>query len=343
MPRTLAAVLILLVTLSPVIAAAQSSSGDKAAADALFDEGKRLLAAGDTAQACGKFETSMKLFDQLGTRLNLADCFEKAGRTASAWAEFREAASLAAKRGDRRARYARDRADTLQPKLITLAIVVPPASRLPGLEVRRNGVAVPAELFDTTVPVDPGTYAIEAAAAGHKLWSSTVEAAAIGGDLRIEVPRLEPVPEVPEPAKIKQSIANDKPAKPAPVAGEAGHEPAVDSGARRRRHLISYTVGGAGLAALGVGAVFGVMAHSKWNDAGGHCAGDVCDATGIKINHDARSLGTTGTIIGGIGVAAVAAAIVVYLTAPSAQPAVEHAGVQLLPHGGGIATWTARF
>ena len=103
MPRTLAAALTLLVTLSPVVAAAQSSSGDKAAADALFDEGKRLLAAGDTAQACAKFETSMKLFDQLGTRLNLADCYEKVGRTASAWAEFREAASLATKRGNRRA------------------------------------------------------------------------------------------------------------------------------------------------------------------------------------------------------------------------------------------------
>jgi len=345
MPRTLAALVVVLATLPAAVAAAQSSSGDKAAADHLFDEGKRLLAAGDTTQACAKFETSLKLFDQLGTRLNLADCYEKAGRTASAWAEFREAASLATKRGDRRARFARDRADALQPKLVKLAIVVPPASRVPGLELRRNGVAVPAELFDTPVPVDPGKYAVEAAAAGHKPWSSTVDASAAGGELKIEVPKLEALPAPPpDPAKGAKRVEKDRvAAEPEPAAVKPADEPVDPAARRRRRHVISYAVGGAGLAAIGVGTAFGVMARSKWNQAGSHCADNVCDATGAKINADARSLGNTGTIIGGVGVAAAAAAVVIYLTAPSAQTAVEHTSLRLLPGGGGAVTWASRF
>jgi len=101
--------------------------------------------------------------------------------------------------------------------------------------------------------------------------------------------------------------------------------------------------GGAGVVGLGVGTVLGFRAKAKWDDAGKHCAGEVCDAMGVAINRDARSLGTTGTIVGGIGLAAVAAAVVIYVTAPPAQAVVEHAGLELLPHAGGMMTWTGQF
>ena len=335
-----------LVTFHGSIALAQRS-GDKAAADALFDEGKKLLAAGDVAHACPKFETSLKLFDQLGTRLNLADCYDKAGRTASAWAEFRVAASLAEKRGDRRVKLARDRAATLQPRLVKLAVVVPPASRLPGLTVRRDGTAVPAELFDTPVPVDPGTYTIDAAAGGYQGWSTTVDATASGAELKVEVPRLAVVPR--EPAPEAPRVVDRKPPAP-PPAGDVQvapvkpvEDPLVDSGARRRRHRISYAVGGAGVVAIGVGVVLGFEAKHKWDQAGAHCSGDVCDTTGASINSDARSLGNTGTIVGGIGLAAAATAVVLYLTAPAARPVAEHTSFQLLPRAGGVVSWTTRF
>jgi hypothetical protein len=331
------------------IAFAQGSSGDKAAADALFDEGKKLLAAGDAAHACPKFETSLKLFDQLGTRLNLADCYEKAGRTASAWAEFREAASLADKRGDRRSKFARDRAAALQPRLVKLAIIVPPASRLPGLAVRRDGVAVPAELFDTPVPVDPGKYTVDAAASGYQGWSTTVDAATPGAELKVEVPKLavvprEPAPEVPR--VVDQKLPKITPAgdiKVEPSVKASDEDQPVDSGARRRRHLVSYAVGGAGVVALGIGVVLGLEAKHKWDQAGSHCAGSVCDATGASIDSDARSLGNTGTIVGGIGLAAAATAVVLYLTAPPARAVAEHTSFQLLPRSGGVMTWTTRF
>src|SRR5947207_13365705 len=144
---------LLVVVVLASVASAQPSAETKAAADAVFDEGKKLVAAGDFEHGCQKFEASLRLFDQLGTRLNLGDCYEKAGRTASAWAEFRETASVAEKRGDNRASYARSRADALAPKLTRLSVTV--KTRVPGLIVRRDGNPISPELFDTAVPVDP--------------------------------------------------------------------------------------------------------------------------------------------------------------------------------------------
>src|SRR5215510_1345498 len=139
--------LVTVVWLCPALAVAQNTSDTKAAANALFEEGKRLITAGDIDHACPKFEASLQLLDQLGVRLNLADCHERQGRTASAWAEFREAASQADRRGD-----ARKRVDALTPRLTKLQISVPSGSQLPGLTVRRDGETVPSEALGSPLP-----------------------------------------------------------------------------------------------------------------------------------------------------------------------------------------------
>src|SRR5690348_1000013 len=73
---------------------AQAAS-QKATAEALFEEGRKLMAEGKVAEACPKFADSEQLDASSSTLLNLASCYEKLGRTASAWATYREAASLA--------------------------------------------------------------------------------------------------------------------------------------------------------------------------------------------------------------------------------------------------------
>ena len=61
-----------------------------------------------------------------------------------------------------------------------------------------------------------------------------------------------------------------------------------------------------------------------------HCdANRVCDDTGVSINHDARLLGNTGTIVGGVGLAALIAGTVLYVTAPAARGVIEHAQVDI--------------
>lgn len=60
------------------VAAAQG----KSPADVLFDEGTALMNAGKYAEACPKLEQSLKLDPGIGGMLWLADCYERAGRTA---------------------------------------------------------------------------------------------------------------------------------------------------------------------------------------------------------------------------------------------------------------------
>jgi hypothetical protein len=101
----------------PIAASAIARAEPDARADALFEQGKQLRAAGKIAEACSKFAASKELARGVGIILHLADCYERVGATASAWAEYREAAELARERGDARGDVAERRAAALEPKL----------------------------------------------------------------------------------------------------------------------------------------------------------------------------------------------------------------------------------
>jgi len=72
---------------------------------------------------------------------------------------------------------------------------------------------------------------------------------------------------------------------------------------------------------LGVGAVFGLGASSKWSDAKSHCAAYPygCDAQGLDARSSASSKATISTIAFIAGGAAIAGAAVLWLTADSGK------------------------
>ena len=75
--------------LSWAAAARAEPLDDAARADASFKEAMQLRSGGHDAEACPKFAESQRLAPAVGVTLYLADCYEKTGRTASAWREFR--------------------------------------------------------------------------------------------------------------------------------------------------------------------------------------------------------------------------------------------------------------
>src|SRR6188768_818628 len=138
--------------------AQSGGASNRAAAEALFSQGRSLAASGKYAEACPKFEASQQLDPGLGTLLNLADCYEKVGKTASAWAEYREAIPLARAAGSKvREDLATERAAALESRLSMLTIVaMGGVEEATGLEIRRDGVAVQTAELGSAIPLDPG-------------------------------------------------------------------------------------------------------------------------------------------------------------------------------------------
>src|SRR5262249_49581621 len=156
------------------------------------DEGRRLVSAGRTAEACEKFEAAKHLAPSLaGIALNLADCWERVGRTASAWRTFRSVKNVL---DSKRAAYAEERARALEPALTWLTIRFDPSSQGEDAVIHVDGVEVgPGE----ERPVDRGLHSVEVAWRAGGRWSSTAHAEA-PGRLDVVVPP-NPPEKMPEP------------------------------------------------------------------------------------------------------------------------------------------------
>jgi hypothetical protein len=294
-------------------ASAQTKSGgNRAAAEALFNQGRDLMTKGKYSEACPKFEASQQLDPGLGTMLNLAECYEKTGRTASAWAEYREAIPLARAAGAKaRQDLATERAQALQERLSTLTIrAMTGEEDSAHLEIRRDGVPVqPAEL-GSPIPVDPGEHLIEVSAPGRQPWSSKVQVGADAAKVQVDIPKLEPVagdtpPAVAAPAQPATSDTTPPPSGPK-----------SSGSAQRTAGLIS---AGVGVVGVGLGTVFGLQASGNWSDAKEECQAYPydCSQKGLDLRSDAKSqatLSTVGFIAGG---ALLGLGAVLYFTAPS--------------------------
>src|SRR5277367_6013343 len=98
-------------------------AGDPAAAQALFDEGNSLMSHNKFAEACAKFEESQRQDPGIGTLYHYADCEDRLGKSATAWAAFREVAAEARALGQTaRALAADERVSAIKARLPRLLI-----------------------------------------------------------------------------------------------------------------------------------------------------------------------------------------------------------------------------
>jgi hypothetical protein len=317
---------LLVVALAAGHARAQSQEGNSSAlAEQLFNQGRDLVKANQWTEACPKFEASLRYDPVLGTRLNLATCYEHIGKLASAWGLYRESVELAKKAGDtKRAEYAQKQASALEPRLPKLAISAP-ASPPVGFVVKRDETTVDAGALGVALYVDPGTHHVTASAPGFETFAVTITLGE-GKTETIAVPNLAARPAAP----VAPSV--EKPAQPA--------EPEPTGSISRSRKYLALGLGGAGVVAVGVSLVFGSQASSKNSDAKNLCGSDLaCTdmaafAQAKQDVSDAKSKATASTVLIGVGLAAIAGGVIVWVTAPR-EP--ERATAHLVPvvHDGG--------
>jgi hypothetical protein len=272
---------------------------DRLAAEALFAEGRTLLAQGKMALACEKFAASQKLDPSVGTMFNLAECSLRRGEPASAWLLYRDAAALAARNGDRdRERAALARADALVvPKLAIRSI-----AQTHGLTVRRDGATVDPTLLGVATPVNPGAHVIEASAPGHRPWRARVEVPASGSPVVVDIPALIP----------------DEPA-PLPHPAEATSSP----------RPLALILGGVSVVSLAAGVFFGLHAASTWRDVTDVCPDRHCPNAQIASDldgkrHDAFRDSVISTVAVGVAVVAAATGAVLWWSgSPRTSPRVS--------------------
>ena len=317
------------------------SAGNKAAAEAIFEQGKLLMQSGDYQQACLKFEASQKLDEGIGTLLYLADCYEKIGRTASAWAMFKEAASMAGAQGqESRQKLATQRAHTLESGLAKLTIDVARGNEtLLGFEISNDGVTVPSAQYGAPVPVDPGEHKIEASAPGKRTYSEVVNLT--NGTGHITVPLLTDLgtPAGESKATLTSVTSSSKLADSSmltsiPRSSSGSSRDALTSAGRSQR-VLSYVLGSVGLIGVGIGTYFGFTAMHSNTESKSQCNADnanLCPDQGVSLRNDAlrdARISTAGFIAGG---ALLAAGAIFYFTAPDDKPTFMRAGTAFTPN-----------
>jgi serine/threonine-protein kinase len=270
------------------------------------------MQAGNFQAACDKLAASQNLDAGLGTLMLLSDCYEKTGRTASAWATFREAAAVARAQNDQdREDVARRRADALEPNLARLVIHGAESTmKLGGLRVIMNGQPVERAQWGTMIPVDPGEVSFEVTAPGYEPWTLTAQVVQGPSETAIDIPEL-------QPAEEDSKAAPNSEASSAQVLGDSTSQGATsDAGSESSNTLKTsgLTLGVTGLVAVGVGSFFGLQAKSKNDDSKEHCNDNRCSQQGVDLRSDAQTAATTATIAFGLGGALLAIGGVLYFT-----------------------------
>jgi hypothetical protein len=247
------------VAIALVVLASASTASAASPAEDSFQEGRRLLAAGQTDEACLRFAESYAMVASSGTLLNLALCHQTQGKTATAWNEYRAAARLARNQGrEDRAAVADDSAQALEPKLARVTITAVEA--VPGLRVATDAGPLGEGGLKVDVPIDPGTHNVTVTAPGYLPWKASLQVKE-AEQLALQIPKLEPEPVLPAFARLTD-------ARNAPEGGRSS--PAL-------------YLGGGGVVLLAAGTAFWSVAYAKLQSAQ-----DACTLGCSKADRDDR-------------------------------------------------------
>jgi hypothetical protein len=303
---------------------AEEGARDIKAAEALFREGRALLVRGEIAAACEKLEQSRRLDESGGTLMNLADCHQKLGKTATAWAEFLAAEQRSRSDGRAaRAAEAKRRAAALESVLSRLTILAPRA--VPGLEIRRDDQLVTSDQLGVAVPVDPGAHRIVASAPGYEPTAIDMTLGAQADSQTLTLPELQPLPgaeALAPPSAPATTSAEPVPASSAPPVAEQPATAPLPPDEGSSRVTLGWVAGGSGLALAGAGTVFYFLALSANSRAEEGCAYQShyrCSEAAIQAGETRDTYATLATVGGALGLAGMGVGAWLLLTSPSSE------------------------
>jgi hypothetical protein len=311
---------LLLVSAIATRTAVAATAADEGKADALFHSAQSHMEKGEYSTACPEFSESENLDPQIGTALNLAYCYEKLGRTATAWSVWLEAAAAAAAKGDReREAFAAGRANRLQAQLLHVTVTVAPQPAGPRMRVAIDRTPLPDTDWGLPVPIDPGQHELSASAAGFRARNQTFTVAK-GAEPTLLVPQLDPIV----------------------VTGRD----AARSGTRGGWNVLVWTSAAAGVAALGTGVGFGVgsLINKNAAESDGNCAPRGCNGAGLSDRSRQREDAVIADVLLATGAAALLSAVVAYVVTRSDRATTSRAWtVGAAPNApGGATTFISR-
>ncbi len=303
-------------------------ASNPAVAEALYEEARGLMKQGKVDQACPKFKQSYDLDPGGGTLLNLAECYEKQGKFASAWSTFKEAQVTAQRDGRReRVEYAKKHIAAIEPKLSKITIIVTSDASTPGLSVMLDGAELGAAAWGVGVPVDPGPHELSASAPNKASYQQHVDVSSATAATTLTIPQLADVPVAAPPPQLV-----DEGLKKMPVPSE----PSVSNGSK----TLGYVLVGAGVVGIGIGSYFGLRAFSKWSERKDDCVGG-CTNAAKSAGDDAKSAALLSDVGFGVGVIAAGVGTYLLLSSKHSSELSSAKSVQLLPvvAAGGCGLW----
>jgi hypothetical protein len=296
-----------------------SRSASAADADAARDElraGYALKQQGDCRGALPHLLASYRLDPKPKALLNAADCEQRLGELVAARTHAQDGLDLATRLGDAElAAVARDQLAAVDRRVARITISA--ADALP-VSVSLDGAAVS---IATVAMVNPGRHDIVVRAVSHLDRTYPVTLGE-GARETIEVSAGEPIA-TPSPVAVEPLAPRE----------ERTNAPSSING----RRLVAITLGGAGVVAVGIGSVFGVVAVAKNGDsnANGHCNATSCDATGRDLRNTALSDASASTWLIGLGLPAIVGGGIWYLMEPSDGTRIS-LGPMVGPSSGGL-------
>jgi hypothetical protein len=168
------------------------------------------------------------------------------------------------------------------------------AADVAGAELWVNGVRAGLLPLGAPLRVEAGSVVVEVRAAGYAA-ARRLTSVEPGGSAREDVHLVPLAPAGPLPETQPAPPARAVPLAVAPLAVAPPPAARTLAPGDRRLRYVSFALLGAGAAGLAVGTYFGVSTLTTKSTRDNHCQGQQCDAQGVALDGQARSLAARST------------------------------------------------